>query len=111
VQPPLCPTVPGVDSPAAVCSHDSVPGGDKKIAALDGDILAFPLALIIHQPETWGRLKYCREEVRTFSEGKPWSWYNHGGLALHNIQLSLAGEEWSGRCDLYCDGQPLRLPC
>jgi hypothetical protein len=57
-----------------VCSHDSVPGGDKKIATLDGDILTFPLALIIHQPETLRIIKYCLEYVRSFSKSrKAWA--------------------------------------
>jgi len=52
----LCPPVPGVDRPAAVSGHYSVPGGDQNVAALDGDVLAFPLALPVQQPVICGRL-------------------------------------------------------
>ncbi len=27
----------------------------------------------------------------------------HGGLAIYGVLPSLAGEEWPGRYDLYCD--------
>ncbi len=36
--------------------------------------------------------------------GQPGSWHCHGGLALHGALFCLAGRQWPGRCDLYCDG-------
>jgi len=40
-------------------------------------------------------------------EAGPGSWHYHRGLAQHGVLPSLAGREWPGRCDLYCDGRPV----
>jgi hypothetical protein len=43
-------------------------------------------------------------EGRGSCRGRPERWHYHGVLALEGVMTSLAGGEWPGRCDLYCDG-------